>query len=624
MLSIIVILPFLSAFIMAVIYLCNTKRQGYFFYTLVGVGTPTIITILSLLSAYELLNGAPTIHTTLLTWINIGEFNINIAFMADRLSMVMISFITFIATLIHIYAAGYMKDDEAYGKFFSYFNLFIGSMLLLVLADNPIMMFIGWELVGLSSYLLIGFYHTESQNITAANKAFILNRVGDFGFIMGIALLFVSLEGTGFTFNSIEDNISLIPLDTLNLIGIFLFIGAMGKSAQIPLYVWLPDAMAGPTPVSALIHAATMVTAGVYMVARYSFIYEELPDVGLFIAYIGAFSALLAAIIASYQSDIKKILAYSTMSQLGYMFIAVGLGAYSSGIFHVFTHAFFKALLFMGAGGVIIALHHEQNIFKMGGLKKQLPLVYVTMFIATLAISGIPPFAGFFSKDAILITSYASEHYLIWIMATFTAGLTAFYMFRLLFSVFHAIPKEPLEVHGLSKSMTYPLVVLAFGSATAGFLGVNAAYGGDSLINNFLALPDRLAHISHSAEYLLGGLNVLLALGGMFIAYKLFAENANEPMPDSFFAGLAVNKFYIDEFYVILIVKPILFTSHLIASFIDPKIFDGFINLQINAYTKVAVLFSKLQNGQVRYYALYILTGLSLMSWYMIYKLGVI
>ncbi|MBT5934209.1 NADH-quinone oxidoreductase subunit L [Sulfurimonas sp.] len=624
MLNIIVILPFLSAFIMAVVYLSNTKPQRYFFYTLIGVGSPTIITILSLLSAYELLNGAPTIHTTLLTWINIGEFNIDISFMADKLSVVMISFITFIATFIHIYAAGYMKDDEAYGKFFSYFNLFIGSMLLLVLADNPIMMFIGWELVGLSSYLLIGFYHTESQNITAANKAFILNRVGDFGFIMGIALLFVSLEGTGFTFSSIKENISLIPLDTLNLIGIFLFVGAMGKSAQIPLYVWLPDAMAGPTPVSALIHAATMVTAGVYMVARYSFIYEELPDVGLFIAYIGAFSALLAAIIASYQSDIKKILAYSTMSQLGYMFIAVGLGAYSSGIFHVFTHAFFKALLFMGAGGIIIALHHEQNIFKMGGLKKQLKLVYITMFIATLAISGIPPFAGFFSKDAILMTTYASEHYLIWIMATFTAGLTAFYMFRLFFSVFHATPKEPLSVHSLDKSITYPLIVLAFGSATAGFLGVNAAYGGDALINNFLALPDRLTHISHSTEYLLGGLNVLLALSGMLLAYKMFAATANEPIENTFFSKLIINKFYVDEFYVMLIVKPIHLSSHLIANFIDPKIIDGFISIQINTYTKVAVLFSKLQNGQVRYYALYILTGLSLMSCYMIYKLGVI
>ena len=346
MLSIIVVLPFLSAILMALVYLSDTQKKRYTFYTIIGVTTPALSTILSFIAAYSLINGSETIHHTLFTWIDIGEFNISVAFMADRLSVVMVSFITLIGTLIHIYAAGYMKEDHAYGKFFSYFNLFMGSMLLLVLADNPIMMFVGWELVGVSSYLLIGFYHTDSTNVKAANKAFILNRVGDFGFIMALSILFVSLEGTGFTFDSIKANIGMINHDTLTIIGFLLFVGAMGKSAQIPLYVWLPDAMAGPTPVSALIHAATMVTAGVYMVVRYSFIYVEIPDVGVFIATIGASSALFAAIIASYQSDIKKILAYSTMSQLGYMFIAVGLGAYSSGIFHVFTHAFFKALLF--------------------------------------------------------------------------------------------------------------------------------------------------------------------------------------------------------------------------------------------------------------------------------------
>ena len=496
MLSLIVVLPFLSALLLAVVYLSNTKANRYAFYTIVGVGIPVIMTLLSLIVGYQLLNGSDTIHNTLFQWIDIGDFNISIAFMADRLSVVMISFITFIGTLIHIYAAGYMKEDEAYGKFFAYFNLFMGSMLLLVLADNPIIMFVGWELVGLSSYLLIGFYYQESDNITAANKAFILNRVGDFGFIMALALLFVNVGDGGFTFEAIAANISTIAPEMLSLIGLLLFVGAMGKSAQIPLYVWLPDAMAGPTPVSALIHAATMVTAGVYMVARYSFIYVEIPDVGIFIASIGAASALFAAIIASYQSDIKKILAYSTMSQLGYMFIAVGLGAYSAGIFHVFTHAFFKALLFMGAGAVIIALHHEQNIFKMGGLKKHLKLVYITMFIATLAISGIPPFAGFFSKDAILVTAFASEHYVIWGVGTLTAMLTAFYMFRMLFTVFYSQEKEKHELVPLPGSMTKPLVILAFGAATAGFLGVNEAYGGSSAINTFLSLPDKTSPLS--------------------------------------------------------------------------------------------------------------------------------
>ena len=624
MLSLIVLLPFLSALLMAVVYLNNTEIKRYTFYTTIGIGSPAISTVLSFIAGFELLGGGSTIHNTLFSWIAVGDLNISVAFMADRLSVVMISFITLIGTLIHIYAAGYMKDDPAYGKFFTYFNLFMGSMLLLVLADNPIMMFIGWELVGLSSYLLIGFYHTESSNITAANKAFILNRVGDFCFIMAISLLFVSLEGTGFTFDSIKENVSMIDSSMLSLIGILLFVGAMGKSAQIPLYVWLPDAMAGPTPVSALIHAATMVTAGVYMVARYSFLYVEIPDIGIFIATIGAASALFAAIIASYQSDIKKILAYSTMSQLGYMFIAVGLGAYSSGIFHVFTHAFFKALLFMGAGAVIIALHHEQNIFKMGGLKKDLKLVYITMFIATLAISGIPPFAGFFSKDAILVTAFASEHYLIWGIGSLTAMLTAFYMFRLLFSVFHAKPNTKLEVHSVSTTMTYPLVLLAFGSATAGFFGVNEAYGGSSMFNNFLALPDITLHISHSTEYMLGGLNVILGLLGMGLAYKMFAHEAKDAEANTAFQKAAINKFYVDEIYEFIIVKPLIGLSVFIAKVIDPKIFDGFINFNVWGYKKSAYLFSKLQNGKVRFYAMYILAGISAISFYMLFKLGIV
>jgi len=624
MLSIIVVLPFFSALLLGIVYLGNTKAKRYTFYTILGVGIPMIMTLLSFIVTYQIINGSDTLHTTLLQWIAIGDLNISIAFMADRLSVVMISFITFIGTLIHIYAAGYMKEDEAYGKFFAYFNLFMGSMLLLVLADNPIMMFVGWELVGLCSYLLIGFYHHDTANITAANKAFILNRVGDFGFIMALALLFVHGSEGGFTFEAIATHISAIDPEMLSLIGILLFVGAMGKSAQIPLYVWLPDAMAGPTPVSALIHAATMVTAGVYMVARYSFIYVEIPDVGIFIASIGAASALFAAIIACYQSDIKKILAYSTMSQLGYMFIAVGLGAYSAGIFHVFTHAFFKALLFMGAGAVIIALHHEQNIFKMGGLKKHLKLVYITMFIATLAISGIPPFAGFFSKDAILVTAFTSEHYIIWGMGTLTALLTAFYMFRMLFSVFHAQAKEEHKLQALPKTMTQPLVVLALGAASAGFLGLNEAYGGHALINTFLSLPDMKLHVSHATEYMLGGLNVILALLGMGLAYTLFAKNAEEAKENTRFKSLVIHTFYIDELYDTLIVKPLLKISRLIENIIDPKIFDGFINLNIWGYLKSAEMFGTLQNGKVQYYALYILVGLSAISCYMLIKLEVL
>ena len=624
MLNLIVTLPFLSSLLIALIYLSNTNAKRFVIYTSLGIGSVVIITTLSLMSLYDMTQGSSTIHTKLFEWIHLGDFQIEVAFMADRLSIIMISFITFIGTLIHIYAAGYMKDDAGYGKFFSYFNLFMGSMLLLVLADNPIIMFVGWELVGLSSYLLIGFYHQDAANIKAANKAFILNRVGDFGFIIALSVLFISLEGHGFSFDAIKANIALIEHQTLTLIGLLLFVGAMGKSAQIPLYVWLPDAMAGPTPVSALIHAATMVTAGVYMVARFSFLYIQIPDIGLFIASIGAFSALFAAIIASYQSDIKKILAYSTMSQLGYMFIAVGLGAYSSGIFHVFTHAFFKALLFMGAGAVIIAMHHEQDIFKMGALRKNLKLTYITMFIATLAISGIPPFAGFFSKDAILVTAFASGHYTIWAIGSLTAGLTAFYMFRLLFSVFHArSTTEHRELHPLPKCMTYPLVILAIGSTFAGLIGVNEAYGGGSLINKFLELPDIPLHISHTSEYVLGILNVSLGLFGMTLAYKLYGHRAKEAKADTFVKRVIINKFYVDEFYEFIIVKPLLMASKFIANTIDIKIFDGFINFSILFYRVIAGQFIRLQNGKVRFYALYILLGVSMMSLFLIYKLGV-
>ncbi len=624
MLNIIVTLPFLSSLLIALIYLGNTNAKRFVLYTSLGIGSLVIITTLSLMSLYDMMQGAATIHTKLFEWIHLGDFQIEVAFMADRLSIIMISFITFIGTLIHIYAAGYMKDDAGYGKFFSYFNLFMGSMLLLVLADNPIMMFVGWELVGLSSYLLIGFYHQDAANIKAANKAFMLNRVGDFGFIMGLSILFISLEGHGFSFDAIKANIALIDYQTLTLIGLLLFVGAMGKSAQIPLYVWLPDAMAGPTPVSALIHAATMVTAGVYMVARFSFLYIQIPDIGLFIASIGAFSALFAAIIASYQSDIKKILAYSTMSQLGYMFIAVGLESYSSGIFHVFTHAFFKALLFMGAGAVIIAMHHEQNIFKMGALRGELKLTYITMFIATLAISGIPPFAGFFSKDAILVTAFASGHYAIWTIGTLTAGLTAFYMFRMLFSVFHARKSKAQRVlHPLPKCMTYPLIILAIGSTFAGFVGVNGAYGGENFIAHFLQLPDISVHLSHSSEYMLALLNVSLALFGMTLAYKLYGHRAKEAQPDTLFKKVIINKFYIDALYETLFMKPLLSLSRFIATTVDMKIFDGFLNYSILFYRVLAGQFIRLQNGKVRAYALYFLLGVSAMSLFLIYKLGV-
>jgi len=620
LLSLIVLIPFFSSLLLALVYLANPLRERYAFYTAVGVLAPVISTILAFQAGWEMLgNGAEfVIRERLFEWIALGEFKIAVAFMVDRLSAVMLFFITFIGTLIHIYAAGYMRGDAGYGKFFSFFNLFMGSMLLLILADNPIIMFVGWELVGLCSYLLIGYYYSDPANVRAANKAFILNRIGDFGFISALALLFVALEGSGYTFTAIQANLSMVDSGLLPWIGALLFVGAMGKSAQIPLYVWLPDAMAGPTPVSALIHAATMVTAGVYMVARFSFLYNEIPQIGEFIASIGALSALFAAIIAIFQEDIKKILAYSTMSQLGYMFIAVGLGAYSSGIFHVFTHAFFKALLFMGAGAVILALHHEQNIFKMGALSGRLKVVFGTMLIATLAISGVPPFAGFFSKDAILAAAFASEHYFIWGVGTLTAFLTAFYMFRLFFVVFLGPARKEHSIQPLSKMITYPLVVLAIGSATVGLLGLGEAYGGSDLFGAFVALPDQKMHLSHRNEYLLAALNTLMGFLGIGLAYRLFGKEAKRWSGDGAWQRLAINKFYVDQLYERIFVRPLFGISHFFERVIDRLVVDGIINSIVFGYLYTGGLFAMLQNGKVRYYALYILFGVSLVSIFML------
>jgi len=600
LLSLIVLIPFFSALILGLIYLGDTKRDRYLLYSSIGIVAPTMSLILSVMLWMSMLDqGSDAIfYSKLFDWIDIGDFHISLAFMADRLTTVMVTFITFVGTLIHIYAAGYMRGDEAYGKFFSYFNLFMGSMLLLILASNPIIMFVGWELVGLSSYLLIGFYHKDSTNVKAANKAFILNRVGDFGFIMALSILFLALEGSGYSFVEIEANIHTISIPLLSLIGVLLFVGAMGKSAQIPLYVWLPDAMAGPTPVSALIHAATMVTAGVYMVARFAFLYNEIPHVGEFIAIVGAISALFAAIIATYQDDIKKILAYSTMSQLGYMFMAVGLGAYSSGIFHVFTHAFFKALLFMGAGAVIIAMHHEQNIF------------------------NIPPFSGFFSKDAILATAFASEHYLIWGIGTLTAFLTAFYMFRMLFIVFYNGDRPKIKLSPISRLMDRPLIILAFGSATVGLFGVGEAYGGSNLFGSFISLPDRSLHISHSSEYMLAILNTSMGLLGMWLAYKLFATNATEPTAKMAWQRVVINKFYIDEIYDWAFVKPLRSLSLFSDRVIDRVGFDGVLQISTYSYRYAGAKFAQLQNGKVRYYALYSMIGVALVSLFLLIFIG--
>ena len=621
----IILSPLLGSIILGLLYLYSIKIKNItdLPFSIIALLTPLISFILTFSLFLHLNNGSKEIKYTAFKWLKVANFDVNIAFLADHLSIFMALFVTFIGWLIHIYAVGYMKGDNGYGKFFSYFNLFLAMMLILVLANNPIVMFFGWEGVGLCSYLLISFYYRDAQNVIAGNKAFIVNRVGDFGFVIGLATLFIYIGHFGFDYMSLEQHIKTIPSSTLSFIAFFLFVGAMGKSAQIPLYVWLPDAMAGPTPVSALIHAATMVTAGVYMVSRFHFLYSLTPSIGEFIAIIGAISSLFAAVIAMKQRDIKKILAYSTMSQLGYMFVAVGLGFYSVGLFHVFTHAFFKALLFMGAGAVILQLHHEQDIFHMGRMKEASKITYYTFLVATLAICGIFPFAGFFSKDEILFDAFASGHYLLWAIELFTAALTAYYMFRLFFIVFIA-PKSSKRVKNpsnLSPFVTYPLIVLAIGSVIAGFIGVPKILGGSNLVAHWLSsLGDKDIQTSHLIEFSLMAINTVVVLIGIYIAYKKFAHL--DMSRDIKLSGIIYNKFYIDEIYDTLFVKNLQHLSNFIGKVFDKKFIDGTVMMFAKSFYNMGEFVSTLQNGNVRFYAFSMLAGISAFFTYLIYVMG--
>lgn len=618
-LAIIILAPLVSSVLIGFFYLFSITKlrvQRYWF-TFFALLSPAVSFFLSLAAWMYVARYDTELIYRPYVWLNVGEYSVVMGLLGDKLSIFMTLFITFVGWLIHLYATSYMKEDAGYGKFFFYFNLFLASMLLLVLADGPLMMFIGWEGVGLCSYLLIGFYFQENANVVAGNKAFIVNRVGDLGFLIGLAMLFFYCGKDGFSYESMAVQIESIPQMSLSLIGIALFIGAMGKSAQIPLYVWLPDAMAGPTPVSALIHAATMVTAGVYMVARFHFLYDLIPHIGVFIAYIGAASALFAALIATKQSDIKKILAYSTMSQLGYMFIAVGLGAYSSALFHVFTHAFFKALLFMGAGAVIVSLHHEQNIFKMGGMRRVTPIVYITMLIATLAICGIPPFAGFFSKDEILLAAFGRGEYVLWALGLVSAVLTSYYMFRLFFVVFegtHAQHSHAGDVDGVMKA---PLVVLAFGAAFSGFLGLPELLGGHHMIASWLsAWRLNSLHVSHHVEWILLAINVAAACLGLAVAYrKFYRYDLRVPYLPK---GIIYHKFYVDEAYDRVFVQTIKRLSTFIALSIDVNIVDRIVMGLSRGFVRLGHIVAIVQNANVRFYAWIMMLGISIASCYLI------
>jgi NADH-quinone oxidoreductase subunit L len=581
--------------------------------------------VVSLLIFLELRGSLEKQHVvTVYEWFSSGQLKVDFSFLVDPLSAIFLMIITGIGSLIHLYSAGYMHDDEGHNRFFAYLNLFVFFMLLLVLGSNYVIMFVGWEGVGLCSYLLIGFWFKNNEYNNAAKKAFIMNRIGDLGFLLGIILIFVQFGSLDY--QAIFSRVGILSDNTALAIALLLFIGAMGKSAQIPLYTWLPDAMAGPTPVSALIHAATMVTAGIYMVVRSNAIYLMSPEAMEIVAVIGALTAFFAATIGIFQNDIKKVLAYSTVSQLGYMFLALGVGAFSSGVFHVTTHAFFKALLFLCAGSVIHAMSGEQDIRNMGGLRKKLPITFWTMLIGTIAISGIPPFSGFFSKDEILAHVY-EHNKVLWFIASITSIMTAFYMFRMLFLTFwgdfRGTKDQAHHLHESPKTMTIPLMVLAVLSIVGGFIGLPEVFHFTHQLKEWLSpviKSDSISLLSHETEYFLMGLAVALAAGTIYFAYNKFVKKGHLPeMQDTNLKGLpklVYNKYYIDETYANLIQKPIDGISKAFGYFIDNKIIDGIVNMTKDVLGLFSSLFRKLQTGYIEAYLFAMVIGIILILAY--------
>ena len=565
---------------------------------------------------FELKNGVQKEYTVeLFNWISAGKLSIPFSFLIDPLSSLFLLIITGIGFLIHVYSAGYMSHDEGFSRFFGYLNLFIFFMLLLVMGSNYLIMFVGWEGVGLCSYLLIGFWFKNTAYNNAAKKAFIMNRVGDLGFLLGIILIFVTFGSIGYN-DVFEQAKNMGSGDTtITIIALLLFVGAMGKSAQLPLYTWLPDAMAGPTPVSALIHAATMVTAGIYMIARSNILYTLSPDAMNVVAIVGVSTALFAATIGLAQNDIKKVLAYSTVSQLGYMFLALGVGAYTGAVFHVMTHAFFKALLFLGAGSVIHAMSGEQDIRKMGGLKKYISTTHITFLIGTLAIAGCFPFSGFFSKDEILANVF-EHNKLLWFLGILGAAMTTFYMFRLYFLTFHGkfrgTHEQEHHLHESPKSMTIPLIVLAVLSIVGGLVGIPEALHGTHYLEAFLspvfeASSFRLAHhLSHETEYILMGVATAIMIGAIYYAFTTYVKKGILPPAEGEDLApahkLVYNKYWVDEIYEMLITKPLNLLSEAFHKIIDNQLVDGIVNGVGSAVSWMSGTIRLAQTGNIGFY----------------------
>jgi NADH-quinone oxidoreductase subunit L len=563
-------------------------------------------------------NGAYTAHY--FDFINTSRFKIPFDLKVDALSSLFLLVITGVGSLIHLYSSAYMKEEEAphYARYFAYLNLFVFSMLLLVLGNNFVIMFIGWEGVGLCSYLLIGYWFSNHQFNYAAKKAFVMNRIGDLGFLLAIFWMIAKLGTVNYDMVFTAESLDRLTQTDITAITLLLFVGAMGKSAQIPLYTWLPDAMAGPTPVSALIHAATMVTAGIYMITRSNVLFSASEFTGHVIAIVGISTALLSATIAIKQNDIKKVLAYSTVSQLGYMFLGLGVGAYSGAVFHVITHAFFKALLFLGAGSVIHAMHHEQDIRKMGGLKSKLPITHLTFLIGCIAIAGVPPFSGFFSKDEILAAAFAKNP-IYWVLGVLGAAMTAFYMFRLYATTFlgqfRGTQDQAHHLHESPFAMTLPLILLAVASAIAGALGVPELMGGHHWLSHQL-IPiigeAKEVGLSHSTEWMLMGVSVTVALIALLIAISMYSKKADGEAQTGL-GKFLYHKWYIDELYNKVIVQPLHQMAGFLKEVVEKQMIDGVVNGAGKLVQYGARKIRYTQSGQVGYYILFMVLSMVFM-----------
>jgi NADH-quinone oxidoreductase subunit L len=603
---------------------------------MIGAGTVFLSFLTAVLSFFDLIRLAPEARifiNTLYTWMATGDFGVNVAFRFDALSAVMVLVVTGVGFLIHVYSIGYMHGDRGFARYFSFLNLFTFAMLLLVLGNNFLILFLGWEGVGLCSYLLIGFWYENPEYAYAGNKAFIVNRIGDFGFLIGMFMIFAYFGSLDF--DVVLPNAAVQPEWIITAISLLLFVGAAGKSAQIPLYVWLPDAMAGPTPVSALIHAATMVTAGVYMVCRTSALYILSPLALSVVAVIGLLTALLAATIAITSKDMKKVLAYSTVSQLGYMFLAAGVGAFATAIFHLMTHAFFKALMFLGAGSVMHGLANETNIDKMGGLKNKMRTTWITFMAGGLAIAGIFPFAGFWSKDEILWNAYISPFgsTAFWAFGSIIAGLTAFYVFRMIFRVFYGesrVDKEiALHVHESPPVMTVPLIILAVLSVLGGLINIPHFL---PAFEHFLepvfasarqAVASKGVDAGFGLELSFMAISLGIAIIGIYTAYVMYVKNPG--LPDRIANAakglyrLLYNKYFVDELYDAVIVRPFLKISEtFFYGFFDVKIIDGIVNGSARMMGGIAGVLRRMHSGIVQFYAFSLVLGVIALFGYLI------